>query len=70
MEAKEIIEKFGGLAEMSRKTDVSTSTIQYWYEKNSIPHWRLAYLKQKAKEYGFDLKFQTSNDNDIPDIVA
>lgn len=49
---KEIIEILGGLKKAAEFFDVPVSTIQYWKETGSVPHWRIETIKSKLKEKG------------------
>jgi hypothetical protein len=62
---KNLIEKFGGLTEMSLKTGVPISTIQYWQNVNKIPSWRLRYIGEKAAENGIFFDIETFSNDEI-----
>ena len=51
-----IIEMFGGLTQISRKTKIPLTTIQGWQRSGKIPYWRHEYLKKKASENGLNIK--------------
>ena len=56
MYAVSIIEKFGGIRPMARKTNTPPSTIQRWAESGVIPKAKTqARVLQAAQKHGIDL---------------
>lgn len=51
-----IIQEFGGLAEMARKTSLPKTTISSWKLKGKIPAWRKSYLIERGKDFGLDIE--------------
>ena len=53
--AREVIERFGGIRPMAKKIDVAVTTIQGWKKRNVIPATRRAAILEAAESFGVDL---------------
>ena len=53
--AAQIIERFGGLRPMAKKTGVAVTTIQGWKKRDSIPAGRKEQIIKAAQDYKVDL---------------
>ena len=53
--AREVIERFGGIRPMAKKIDVAVTTIQGWKKRNVIPAARRAVILEAAENFGVDL---------------
>ena len=51
----QLIQSFGGIAQMSRDIKVPVSTIQGWDKTKNIPSWRIENVRQAASEKGIDI---------------
>lgn len=62
---EKLINRFGGMRPMSRKIDVTVSTIQGWKKRDFIPADRLDNIVRAARTHGISLKgFDISNAQD------
>lgn len=55
LDAKAIIEKFGGIRPMAKLLNITASTVQGWNERNKIPEKRYADILKIAKKNNIDL---------------
>ena len=53
--AREVIERFGGIRPMAKKIDVAVTTIQGWKKRDVIPAGRRKVILEAAEEYNVDL---------------
>lgn len=57
MSARSVIQRFGGIKPMSKKTGIPASTIQYWDQVDRIPEGRRLEVMQLAKEIGVEVQY-------------
>ncbi|MEM7651119.1 MAG: uroporphyrinogen-III synthase [Pseudomonadota bacterium] len=53
--AREVIERFGGIRPMAKKIDVAVTTVQGWKKRDVIPATRRTVIMEAAEEYNVDL---------------
>ena len=55
LDARQVIERFGGIRPMASKLDLTASTVQGWSERNSIPAPRREAVLRAAREQGLGI---------------
>lgn len=51
----QLIQAFGGIAQMSRDLSVPVPTIQGWEKAKKVPSWRIDHLRHAAESKGINL---------------
>lgn len=55
LDARQVIERFGGIRPMAAKLGLTASTVQGWSERNAIPAARRASVLEAAREQGLGI---------------
>jgi hypothetical protein len=53
--SRRVIAKYGGVAQMSRRTGIPSTTLRYWWDQDRIPSKRIAEIRMFAGRDGVDL---------------
>jgi len=55
MRGKPIVEAFGGLSAAARAIGVPVTTVQWWRDRDHVPHWRHEQVQRAADHEGVEL---------------
>jgi hypothetical protein len=60
MTATQIVDALGGTVEVAKALELTPSTVSSWKTSGSIPKWRMAGIREIARDKGVSLESPTT----------